>query len=148
RKLTLEYLEDRCVPTAGFLDPTFAGDGMVATNVGLTNALEGAWDVAVYPGSSPGADGKIVTAGYAVARTGTWDYDFALVRYNPDGSLDTSFGQAGRVTTAMGKPGTYELDSAFSVQLVGNKILAGGCAENGGFALARYNDNGSLDTTF
>ena len=145
--LHLETLESRCVPSAGNLDPTFAGDGMAATNFKLPDSYDQAWDVAVYPGSSPGADGKIVAVGTTVTsvqRNGTWDQDFALVRYNPDGTLDASFGQGGKVTTSMGTV----RDVALSVELVGDKILAGGYSQGGGFALARYNDNGSLDTTF
>jgi uncharacterized delta-60 repeat protein len=149
-RLRLEPLEDRCLLSAGFLDSTFAGDGMVATNVGLTNWREQAWDVAVYPGSSPGDDGKILAVGIASTRldaNGSPDLDWALVRYNPDGTLDAGFGQGGKVTTSMGTVN----DFAVSVALLGSKILVGGFTDSGkatGFALARYNDNGSLDTTF
>jgi uncharacterized delta-60 repeat protein len=143
----VERLEDRCLLSAGFLDPTFGGNGMVTTNFSLPNSFDQAWDVAAYPGTGAGADGKIVAVGTTVTgvlRNGTVDYDFALARYNPDGTLDAGFGQGGKVTTAMGSG----MDHALSVELVGNKILVGGYAEGYGFALARYNDDGSLDTTF
>jgi uncharacterized delta-60 repeat protein len=143
----IESLEDRRLLSAGVLDPTFGGNGMVTTNFSPPDSFDQAWDVAAYPGASAGADGKIVAVGTSVTgvlRKGTPDFDFALARYNPDGTLDASFGQAGKVTTAMGSATDY----ALSVELVGNKILVGGYAEGYGFALARYNDNGSLDTTF
>src|SRR5262249_39462523 len=68
RRLAVELLEDRSLLSTGFLDPTFAGDGIVTTNVGLAEWGEQPWDVAAYPGSSPGADGKIVVVGDAVTR--------------------------------------------------------------------------------
>src|SRR5438552_2926116 len=101
----LELLEDRCVPSAGFLDPTFGGTGLVTTNFAPPDSQDRAWDVAASPGSTPGGDGKIVAVGATVTRVlqnATYDYDFALTRYNPDGTLDAGFGQGGKVTTAMG----------------------------------------------
>src|SRR5262245_5743874 len=103
RRLAFETLENRSLLTAGSLDPTFAGDGLVTTNFKTPDSLDRAWDVAAYPGSTPGADGKVVAVGATVSnvlRNGTWDYDFGLVRYNPDGTLDASFGQGGKVTTS------------------------------------------------
>ena len=91
------------------------------------------------------SDGKIVAAGYS--DNGSND-DFALVRYNTDGSLDTSFDSDGKVTTAIGS-GT---DQAFSVAIQSDgKIVAAGYSDNGSnddFALVRYNTDGSLDTSF
>ncbi len=77
---------------AGELDPTFDGDGKLTTDFG---AEEGAADVAVQP------DGKIVAAGSSSIST-IDPYDFALDRYNPDGSLDTTFSGDGRVITNFG----------------------------------------------
>ena len=45
------------------------------------------------------SDGKILVAGQAMV--GSY-MDFALVRYNSNGSLDTTFGTSGKVTTAIG----------------------------------------------
>lgn len=143
----METLEERSVLAAGYLDASFAGDGMVATNVGLADWSEQAYDVAAYPGTTPGGDGKLLAVGRAAMKLrtdGLPDYGFALVRYNQDGSLDASFGQGGKATTAFGAAE----DRALSVELVGSKIVAAGFTEGGGFALARYNDNGSLDTSF
>jgi uncharacterized delta-60 repeat protein len=146
-RLAIERLEDRSLLSAGFLDPTFAGDGLITTNFKTPDSFDQAWDVAIYPGSNPGVDGKVLAVGTTVTRIlrdGTWDHDFALARYNPDGTLDASFGQGGKVTTAMGASRDY----AFAVELVSTKIVVAGYAEGSGVALARYNDDGSLDTTF
>ena len=74
--------------------------------------------------------------------------DFALVRYNTDGSLDTSFDSDGKVTTAIGSAN----DSAFSVAIQSDgKIVVAGYSDNGSnddFALVRYNTDGTLDTSF
>ena len=90
------------------------------------------------------ADGKIVLAGYA--RIGGND-DFALVRYNPDFSLDLSFGTNGIVTTDFF--GAQDRVEAIVIQPDG-KIVVAGHATNvtRDFAIARYNVDGSLDSTF
>jgi uncharacterized delta-60 repeat protein len=74
----------------GDLDPTFDGDGKVTTDFGGDNL---GYAVAVQP------DGKIVVAGHSNSG-GT--YDFAVARYNADGSPDTTFGASGVVTTDFG----------------------------------------------
>src|SRR5204862_395505 len=88
---------------------------------------------------------KIVVAGSA--RTATLG-DFALVRYNSDGSLDTTFGNGGKVTTDFFGAN----DSASAVVITGGgKIVVAGVAFSAGlpdFALARYNADGSLDSSF
>ncbi len=122
---------------AGELDSTFGGDGIVTTGIGNSN--DEALSVAVQP------DGKIVAAGESFNGT---DYDFGLVRYNADGSLDISFGTNGKVTTAIGLAG----DWAYSVVIQPDgKILAGGRSwndTNSDFALVRYNADGNLDNNF
>jgi len=76
------------------------------------------------------------------------NFDFALVRYNTDGTLDTSFDSDGKVTTAIGSGN----DVAYSVAIQSDgKIVAAGYSDNGSnddFALVRYNTDGSLDTSF
>ncbi len=74
----------------GDLDPTFNGTGKVTTPVG--SSTDQAYAVAVQP------NGKIVAAGYSYNGSNN---DFAVVRYNADGSLDTSFASGGKVTTAV-----------------------------------------------
>ena len=73
-------------------DLGFDADGMVATDI--LGGGDQANAVAVQP------DGKIVVAGSAVR--GGIDSDFALVRYNADGTLDDGFGTHGKVTTDLG----------------------------------------------
>ncbi len=120
----------------GSLDPTFSGDGKQTTDFGGFG--EGATGVALL------GDGKIVAVG-----DGGPDFfagDFALARYNPNGSLDPSFSGDGKQTTDFG-----DFDRARGVALQGDgKIVAVGMAfsVDNNFALARYNPNGSLDPTF
>ena len=96
------------------------------------------------------SDGKIVVGGGTL--TGDPKGVFALARYNADGSLDTSFGGNGIVTTLVGAAGNNDSQiTALSIQSDG-KIVAGGFVLNvknsRDFAIARYNTDGSLDTTF
>jgi uncharacterized delta-60 repeat protein len=123
----------------GSLDASFNGTGKVTTAIGSGFSVDAAEDVALQP------DGKIVAAGYS---HNGFNYDFALVRYNPDGSLDTSFNGTGKVTTPFA---AYD-DLAYAVAIQPDgKIVAAGSSYNGSdddFALARYNPDGSLDTSF
>ncbi|HEX9917922.1 MAG TPA: delta-60 repeat domain-containing protein, partial [Pyrinomonadaceae bacterium] len=123
--------------TPGALDPAFGNGGKVVTP--FPNGRDNAEDVAVQ------ADGKVVVAGSSGS-------DFALARYNTDGSLDGTFGVGGRVHT------DFPLDqggfaSALVIQPDGKIVVAGEATDASqsfasGFALARYNTDGSLDTTF
>jgi uncharacterized delta-60 repeat protein len=91
-------------------------------------------------------DGKLVAAGSADDQSIT---KFALARYNPDGTLDSSFGTGGTVLTPIGSD-----NSAYAYSLVrqgDGKLVAAGSADDASitkFALARYNQDGSLDSTF
>ena len=121
----------------GSLDTSFDTDGKVTTTIGSSG--DTAYSVAIQ------SDGKIVAAGYA---NNGGKYDFGLVRYNDDGSLDASFDTDGKVTTAFGSGS----DTAYSIaiQSDGRIVAAGSSDANGSvdFALARYNPDGSLDTIF
>jgi uncharacterized delta-60 repeat protein len=120
------------------LDSTFDGDGKVTT--AFDGDSDRAFAVAIQ------GDGKIVAAGEALV--GNFDFDFALARYNADGTLDTTFDIDGRVTAAFFvDPGGIDRAQAVAIQGDG-KIVAAGFADNFIFALARYNADGSLDTTF
>ena len=90
-------------------------------------------------------DGKIVVAGNSYNGT---HYDFAVVRYSADGSRDSSFNGNGKVTTDF--DGSDDYGSSVAVQGDGKIVVAGssGAGSNHKFAVARYNSNGSLDTTF
>ncbi len=120
----------------GTLDTSFNGTGKVSTNVGSGNPDE-AHGVVVQP------DGKVVVAGFA--RMSGSD-DFAILRYNSNGSLDTSFGPggAGIVTTPIG---TSLHDRAYALVLQPDGKLVANGASGHDFAWARYNKDGSLDTT-
>jgi uncharacterized delta-60 repeat protein len=97
--------------TDGSLDTSFDSDGKVTTEVGSGN--DEAYSVAIQP------DGKIVAAGDS---TGS-NNDFALVRYNTDGSLDTNFGTGGKVTTEVG---TNDYAYSVAIQSDGKIVAAGG----------------------
>jgi uncharacterized delta-60 repeat protein len=124
--------------TLGSLDPSFGTGGKVTTKLGSNNDYGN--DLIRQP------DGKLVVAGSSV--NGFTLGDFALARYNPNGSLDTSFNGTGKVTTAIGP----SWDSANAlVRQPDGKLVAAGDTDNGSnfdLALARYNPNGSLDTSF
>lgn len=119
--------------SSGALDTTFGTGGKVTTTF---SGGAVASSLLIQP------DGKIVAIGYS-------DYKFALARYNTNGSLDTTFGSGGKVTTAF----TYAAYAQGAVLQSDNKIVAVGVSATGvgtddQFALARYNTNGSLDTSF
>jgi uncharacterized delta-60 repeat protein len=121
----------------GSLDTSFDGDGKVTTDFGASTDA----------GNSviQQADGKLVVAGYS---DNGGNYDFALVRYNADGSLDTGFDGDGKVTTDIG--GSNDVGNSV-IQQADGKLVVAGYSYNGSnwdFALARYNADGSLDTSF
>lgn len=127
----------------GNLDANFGTNGVVNTVFGVSangNQLGNAEAVIIQP------DGKIVAGGSAA--TG-FHYYFALARYNSDGSLDTSFGEGGKVLTSF--LGAEDAVRCLAIQADG-KILAAGTVHTGGsgfdFGMARYNRNGTLDDTF
>lgn len=133
---TMEYALAR-YNTDGSLDETFGDDGIVTTEVGLGIGM--AYSVAVQ------TDGKILAAGYATAPIFS---DYTLVRYNSDGSLDTSFGNGGKASTFVG---AWSSAHDMVIQADG-RIVLGGSAHNTGarqnFTLTRYNTDGTLDTTY
>jgi len=126
--------------TDGTLDTAFGTGGKVTTDLPSTNARA----LALVRQS----DGKLVAAGVAFQSIG--GFNFALVRYNGDGSLDASFGEGGKVTTDF----SNSVDGAEALVLQPDgKFVAAGLATqtfSGGqnFALARYLSNGTLDPSF
>ncbi len=125
----------------GTLDTTFDGDGRVVTTVGVDS---GAFSVNLQ------ADGKIVAAGMTALTASFANRDFALVRYNADGSLDTSFGTGGRVATDIAT--STDVLNTSAIQADG-KIVAAGYSTDPlpnmkSVTIVRYNVNGSLDPTF
>lgn len=142
-----ERLEARELLTAGDLDPNFGNNGWATADFDWNN--DGANSLVIQD------DGKIVVAGAS-----GWDSDtapaesrFALTRYRPDGSLDTSFGTGGKQTTDFGANRFAEIESGVTgvaIQNDGKVVAAGSVAGNHGwdFALARYLVDGSLDQSF
>jgi uncharacterized delta-60 repeat protein len=125
----------------GSVDETFGDHGVVVAQVGRRSSTPYALVVQ--------ADGKLVAAGRGKPR-GTGDTAFALARFNPDGSLDPTFGGDGKVITKMG-PDDDRVEG-LAIQPDGKVVAAGWT----GFpsvspvriALARYNADGTLDASF
>lgn len=121
----------------GMPDTQFNGNGIVSVNFG-PGSIDVAWDVAFQ------SDGKAVIAGL----TGQGNQDFAVVRLNPDGSMDNTFGGGGKTTTEVA--GANDRGRAVAIQADG-KIVVVGHARLGGsddFAVVRYLADGTLDNTF
>ncbi len=123
----------------GLLDPSFGWGGIVL--VDFLGARDEGMSVAIQP------DGKIVVAGLAGRLNG--NSDFGLVRLNPDGSRDATFGWNGIVMTDF----FGHRDQALALAILDDgAILAGGyasrSASDSDFALARYHANGARDPSF
>ena len=118
----------------GLLDSAFDGDGVVTTGFGL-------YDVALDAVRQP--DGKLIVAGFTAADSGS--SDLAMARYNSDGSLDASFGIGGKLVGHY--PGLNTQASGMVLQ--DSKIVVVSAASGSGdFNMVRFDDHGSLDTTF
>ena len=116
----------------GRLDPAFGDDGRVWTRFSPRNARAS--------GLAIQADDRIVAAGGASGK-------FALARYNPDGTLDASFGDHGKVQTAFGA--RYSSAEGIAIHADGKIVLAGTAGfGDTWFALARYRRDGTLDASF
>jgi len=130
----------------GTLDTAFGGQGgipgVVLTDFGLTDDARA---VALQP------DGKIVLAG-STNVNGT--FDFALARYNNDGSLDSAFGTNGLQITHFFSPGSQSAAESIAVQSDGRVVVAGTFNQAAVppkptlFAVARYLPGGNLDPGF
>jgi uncharacterized delta-60 repeat protein len=125
----------------GTPDTTFGVGGTVTTDFAGSSDLASALVVQT--------DGRLVAAGEAFLPVGS--YDFALARYNTDGTLDTGFGTGGKVTTDFAGMS----DAAFALVVHGDMLVAAGSATEptdpgslNDFALAKYNPNGTLDEGF
>lgn len=116
----------------GSLDGTFGINGIVKSIFGNTEALGRSVAIQV--------DGKILVTG----EVGGWPSDFATIRYNPDGTLDNSFGNGGIVITDLGNG--LDLPKDIVIQN-DNKIIVVGHVEPD-MGIVRYNPNGTLDSLF
>src|SRR5262249_16583242 len=126
----------------GDLDPTFGIGGTVMTD--LSHSTDWANAVAIQP------DGKIVVVGTTYKQNDFSDEDFAVARYNADGTLDSTFGRGGKVRTDF--PGLAAVASSVVIQPDGKIVVAGGAfpifAFLGNFEIVRYTANGRLDRSF
>jgi uncharacterized delta-60 repeat protein len=125
----------------GIPDASFDADGQVTTDM-VSAEQEEALGVAIQP------DGKIVVVGYTGTPGPGGPSNFALARYNANGSLDTSFGLAGKVVSGVvGSAYAVALQPDGKIVVVGDIQLSSG-ADFSDFVIARYNANGTLDTSF
>lgn len=124
----------------GIIDTGFGSAGRVVTL--FTNEFldHEAFSVLVQP------DNRVIVAGWAIGPQG--GADFALARYASDGTLDPTFGDGGKVTTDFENRENERIRSM--VLQPDGKIVAAGFhrASNERFALARYNPDGTLDSSF
>lgn len=121
----------------GVLDNTFGVGGKVITDIGSDN--DGGSSVVIQ------SDGKIVLGGVSSASS---NMNFALLRYNINGTLDSSFGTSGKTITDFAGGNDYGASVALQND---DKIILAGHTNNStlhDFAIARYNSNGVLDITF
>jgi uncharacterized delta-60 repeat protein len=120
----------------GTLDTTFGTNGPEGLSTPFAGVGGQVRAMAIQP------DGRIVVGGFAGG-------GFALARLMPDGSLDASFGSGGQVLSDF-FPGASELAYGMALQVDGRIVLAGQADGGAGVVvtLARYNSDGSLDTTF
>ena len=122
----------------GTLDAAFDASAWV------TNSLVTLCGLALCP------DGKLVVGGLFSSPTNSGDYSFRLARVNPDGSLDSTFNPGAALTDEDGYLGGVDFKTLL-VQPDGRIVVGGIFSKAGGLArtnLARFNADGSLDTTF
>lgn len=134
------------VPPPGTLDITLDGDGRLTTGM-VPGYGEEAQAVQIQP------DGKILVGGFGHVGTSN-SMDFIVIRYNADGTLDTSWdmdgagGAAGGIVTTDFDGGADGIH-AMKLQPDGKVVVAGyAFSSTVQFALARYNSDGTLDTSF
>jgi uncharacterized delta-60 repeat protein len=152
----VKVLSDGKLLTAGYENGDFVAakynaDGTFDTSFGsgglATVDFNGAADRATAVAIQPNSGGKILLAGTALNK-----YDmFGVVRLNPNGTLDTTFGPKGSGGKVTVSPGGRVANEVYSMAVLsdGRFLLAGLTKNNGSsIALARFNANGTLDTTF
>ena len=109
----------------------------MAVDFGGADAV-GRFDLAVQ------ADGKIVAVGQYISDR----LEFGVVRLNPDGTLDPSFGDGGRVLFGADLDAGFTRPRGLAVQADGKIVVAGDQASYDSFGVIRLNADGSLDETF
>jgi len=118
----------------GNMDTSFGAAGGITSTDFQPGTNERGERVLIQP------DGKILVAGY----TDTGSYIQFVVRFNSDGTLDSSFGSGGIVNVVL--PGLWASGKSIALQRDG-KILVGGTA-GGAYLVTRFDPNGSLDPTW
>ena len=138
--------------TDGSLDASFGVGGMLTVNASnASGGISSAYAVAIQKVPALTGEERIVVGGYAKNDIGT---DFALMRFNPDGTIDPTFGNSGRVITDFFGFGDQIYDLAIDannrIVTVGFTYIAsdqcGAYVEDVG--IARYLETGSLDLSF
>jgi uncharacterized delta-60 repeat protein len=122
----------------GRRDATFGANGLAIAD------FAGSDDTALAVIQQP--DGKLVLAGTTYSSDGAGD--IALARFNANGTLDTAFGGDGRITLDLGGDDEY---ASGLIQQLGGKLVIAGATNAAGFerlVLARFNVDGTLDTSF
>ena len=147
-QLSGDFVVRRFLPD-GSSDNSFDGDGIAQTNILKGGSADVAYGIAL---QAPDAQGrqKIIAVGYADAGI-SHPRQWAVVRYNANGTLDTTFDGDGKVTTAFTKSKTNTIARNVVVQSDGRIVVVGNAAGVNGssdFAVVRYNTNGTLDATF
>jgi uncharacterized delta-60 repeat protein len=126
----------------GRLDPSFGNGGIVTTDFNGRDEQAVALNL--------DSDGRMVVAGYSRGPRGV-SY-FAMARYRPNGSLDTSFGDHGRVLTTVGGPSSHidamAIDSRGRIVLAGQAYRYHDTFDYFDFLVARFTPNGTLDPAF
>lgn len=122
----------------GVIDSSFGINGKVITSMGTGESFVNAGIIQ--------ADGKIVLAGYAYNGN---NWDFAMARYNNNGSLDNSFGTGGKQLTQMGSYDDFA--NGLTIQPDGKIVVVGSSYDNNyisSYAILRYKSNGIVDSSF
>jgi uncharacterized delta-60 repeat protein len=122
----------------GTPDATFGSNGIASYDSGIA-------DISVSVATQP--DGKVLVAGHSYSSYNGYNNDAVLVRFNTDGTLDSSFGTGGVATY---NSGNVDWVSAVIVQADGKPLMVGYSliGDYSDFKLVRFNTDGSFDTTF
>jgi uncharacterized delta-60 repeat protein len=125
----------------GSLDTSFGNGGTVTRHISAPNS---GWDDSKAAGLVIDSLDGIVAVGVCPGDCGP--FSFELARYNSDGSPDNTFGNRGLVITNPGGAFSNDSSQVIAIDSLGRIVVAGSAEDD--FALARYNSDGSLDSTF
>lgn len=133
--MLLILISSKLIAQPGALDMNYGTSGVAAFDFSENNALT--YVTLIQP------DGKALLAGSALNNGSPV---FAIARFNPDGSSDSTFGAGGGLTTNIDTSTIY----AIALQPLNGEIVVAGFSQDsiGKFALARYTTGGVPDSTF